>query len=362
MTGNPDLADRTVQQSLTWYYNAATEGLATVLDAEAGLREVLLRSHHETAVDRLETVFDAEAGLRGILLTQDAPRAPTAGERGHHTAVDLLRTLSPALRMSLRSIRSVQEASLALSHDLVGASRLIWYLGIDPVTARTIRGDLNRLHTALLVRDLATSIARDLGRAGRSVRDRTRDPVLVVNLALAAEAARRIVDGQARGAYEHGDFLDLAGLVDTLRLGRARADVLHPDLVRDIDLVHTRDLQTARAICLGDDIDFMQAQNVVVALRAVEAGRVVGLALGREPLVADAVVLQALLDDFTHTDLSQVDLSGVDLLGVHWSEHTTRWPPGVDVEDVKARSIRAHDPGVWVIWFGTVTIQDLVEP
>ncbi|MEH0447716.1 MULTISPECIES: hypothetical protein [unclassified Streptomyces] len=68
------------------------------------------------------------------------------------------------------------------------------------------------------------------------------------------------------------------------------------------------------------------------------------------------------MDDFTATDLSNADLTGIDLGGVYWSEHTTRWPPAINVEDLKARSKETPSgSGTWIVRSGTATIRDLAE-
>lgn len=63
-----------------------------------------------------------------------------------------------------------------------------------------------------------------------------------------------------------------------------------------------------------------------------------------------AALLDGALDDFTNADLAHADLSGRDLTGVLWSERGTTWPPGTDVDALRARSRKvAHGTGVYVI-------------
>lgn len=51
-------------------YQVLVNDLDEVLDAEDGLREVLLQVHHDTAIGNLEKVLDIETGLREAMRKQ----------------------------------------------------------------------------------------------------------------------------------------------------------------------------------------------------------------------------------------------------------------------------------------------------
>ncbi|MEW1551959.1 hypothetical protein [Streptomyces tsukubensis] len=370
MTDHSDDPDRIADLWLTQSQQALMDQLHSVFDAETRLREILLHSHHETATERLSTVLDVEAGLHGILRSHQAPPVLLTDEASPHgtDTAEILRTLSPAQRMALRSNPGVKEASRALSRDLDGVRDLSRPAGSDPVLAHRFRRDLYLRLAQTLARDLSLGIASGLSRARKRAWDLARDHMLAVNLDLAAESARRVARDILRPGNgttpESTNVHELSALVDTLRLGRDRAYGLHPAIAREIDLARARtgDLRKAHTLYLADGHDHIQAYSVVIGTRIAEVGRAIGRALGREPLVADNDSLHALLDDFTTTDLSSVELAGIDLGGVHWSEHTTLWPPNVDIEAMKARSEQApHGTGIWIIRSGTATIRDLVE-
>jgi hypothetical protein len=61
-----------------------------------------------------------------------------------------------------------------------------------------------------------------------------------------------------------------------------------------------------------------------------------------------AALLDGALDDFTHADITHADLAGIDLTGVRWSASGTEWPPGTNVNALRARS-REVAPGIYVI-------------
>ena len=84
---------------------------------------------------------------------------------------------------------------------------------------------------------------------------------------------------------------------------------------------------------------------------ARQAALAVGRALGiGQPEGLAATLLDGALDDFTHADLAHTDLSGHDLTGVRWSDWGTTWPPGTDVDALRARSREeGTGTGVFVI-------------
>ncbi|WP_329303925.1 hypothetical protein OG410_41615 [Streptomyces sp. NBC_00659] len=335
---------------LTQHQHGLSHALDEFLDTEAGLREILLHSGHDTATDNLDTVLDTEAGLADIL---PIPTSATDGTRGmphHHTEpTELLRTLSSADRMALRNEPDVKTASLALAQDLD-----IAHAGIprDLDVARILAIDLANA----IVRDLDLVLVRDL------VLDPSFKPAMTRARAIAIDRARVLSIDLARDT-DRARALDLAGAINRAReLDRHR--VYHLDLERafgracDLDRAfeRARDLELDRYLDLNLDL------GIIVDIRTTEVGRAIGLVRRCGPVMLDKDSLYALLDDFTTTDLSTVDLTGVDLSGVHWSEHTTQWPPAIDVEDLKVRSDESPPgSGTWIVRSGTATIRDLAE-
>lgn len=353
----PDTHDHTAYHWLTQHQHALTYALDDLLDTEAGLREILLHSHHDTATDNLATVLDTEAGLAAIVPapqfpptdTHDTPYRPT-------DTAQLLHTLSPADRMALRNNPDVKAASDALSRDRD------FYRGL--VRSR----DFVRDRAAVLARTLASTVTRDLDviRARALAVALDRDLSLVYVLARSRDLDRdldhdldRRIDLTRNLAHALGFSRDLERL-----LGRVRDRSLARDLAHSY--ARARDLAHAVSICRDldfyPDFEVTRARTGIVEIHTAEVGRAIGLALHQDPLVLDKDSPHALLNDFTTTDLSTADLTGIDLSGVHWSEHTTQWPPVVDVETLKAHSDEiSAGTGIWIVRSGTATIRDLVE-
>ncbi|MGW2787031.1 hypothetical protein ACWC3X_38455 [Streptomyces populi] len=363
--------DQAAHHWLTQHQHTLTHALDDLLDTEAGLREILLHSHHDTATDNLDTVLDTEAGLAAILPTPQPSPAGAPDTPHHHTAMpDLLRVLSPAERMALRNNSNVRTASQALARALARTRPLV--------------GDLRLAleFTRDLGSDLAEAAVHDLDRA--RVRPRTLKLARDLTSFFDPSRARATVGERARARADEFASQLASELAGDRKRARARARVI--DLNRDLDLDRARVIDLAwvrvmdliRVLGLERDLardpewepdrirdlahDLARAYGIVAEIRAAEVGRAIGQALRREPLVVDEDSLTVLLDDFTTTDLSDVDLTGIDLSGVRWSEHTTQWPPVIDIEDLKARSVQAPPyNGIWIVRSGTATIRDLAE-
>ncbi|MVO90636.1 hypothetical protein GPA10_39280 [Streptomyces sp. p1417] len=352
----PDEHDQAVQQWLFGHQHALTDALDGLLDTEAGLREILLHSQHDTATERLDTVIDTEAGLAAILPNPPNPTpTPAPPADTHHTPppqhndpTDPLHTLSPAERMALRNHPNVRKASQQLTrawHSTAGLARAhVRSLAID--LARKLAYDLELALARARAHDRALDFARELDfvrarvRAHEIVRALGLDPDLARAHELASELARNLELDHAR-AREINSYL---GLTHT----RSR------DLVRVLELALDLDHDRARAR--------LRARELLIVVRTAEVGRAIGAALHREPLVLDKYALHGLLDDFTGTDLSTTDLTGIDLSGIRWSEHTTQWPPTIDIDSLKTRSDQTPpNSGTWTVRSGTTTIRDLAE-
>ncbi|WP_455410065.1 hypothetical protein [Streptomyces hiroshimensis] len=374
----PDSHDEVVDRWLIQCHNALVDGLGTVLDVESGLEEILLQSCHHTLVHDLAAVLDVEGGLAAIVPTA-ASLPPTANPEV--SVAQLLRSVSPRIRIALRSHQDVVTACHALDRALE-VSRLV-----KPVPDRHL--DLDR--------DLASAMDLNLGLAGDLVgilvkildpardhahdlaRDRARCLAVALNSARDRASDHRDIGNRNRDLER---ALDLArtfayGLADDLSNIRVRG--------HDRDLVRARDLARALTISCtlafaftlasalhhgqGLGPAFIQALDGVldhahdlVAACLNETWRVIGVVLGRDIPDLDEGSLGVFLDDFTESDLRLADLGSVDLAGVRWSMHRTLWPARVDVEDLMSRS--EENPagsGVYVVQSGTATLRDLAE-
>lgn len=165
----PNDHDQAARHWLTQHQHALTHALDDLLDTEAGLREILLHSHHDTATDNLDSVLDTEAGLAAILPAPSAPPTDTHDTRPHHSdTTELLRALSAADRMTLRNNPDVKTASQALARDL----------------DRTLARDLDRARTRARARDRALDLNRVLDLI---VEVRTAEVGRAISLALRRE-------------------------------------------------------------------------------------------------------------------------------------------------------------------------------
>ncbi|MCX5278301.1 hypothetical protein [Streptomyces virginiae] len=378
--------DQAVNNWLDRHQHTLDNSLDGVLDIEAGLREVLIHSRHDSAVDALSTVLDIEAGLADILPTSPQPRSPITHR--HPRAGDSLPAPSPADRMALRDHPDVKTAKRALDralslntdprNTLVRDLALDLAGGIDRGLARCVARALSRALDDAIARDRDDAIARgrdpdrDLAHALRLARD----------LAHTVRRARTIsgdivkffrdrVSVRAR-ARDLADALDFARALDAL-IARALDDAIAQN--RDEAIARALDDAIARGRLLDRDLadalarvrDLARAlgrhvdRAAFIKIRTNEVCRAIGLALHREFRVLDAEEVLTLLDNFTHDDLRATDLRGSDLRGVHWSQHT-QWPPVVDVEALKTRSKETPPgSGIWIIQSGTTTVRDLAD-
>ncbi|WP_030913180.1 hypothetical protein [Streptosporangium amethystogenes] len=329
-----DRSDDAVDRLLEQHRRALVDDLDTVLDVEAGLREVLLQSRHSSLVDDLDTVLDVEAGLTAILPVTSPPvtrPGPSAAEQDPAATERSLGLVDPQVRLTLRCHPDVVTASRNLAH----ASALA-LAGADAGAVA---------HTLVL----------DLARAGAFARARALDSALVLALDHALDLARALNP-------VHVDVLDLVyahahALIRALDRARALAGDL--DHVPDIE----RALLRARALDADLAHDLARAHTgVIVDLCVAEVRQAVGEVLGRELPLRDEDATRAFLDDFTTADLRTADLSGIDIEGVRWSESGTRWPAEVDIEALRARSEEVGTgSGVHVVRAGPATSRDFAD-
>ncbi|MFJ3714064.1 hypothetical protein [Streptomyces sp. NPDC090053] len=327
MTDHPthDYDGQAVSNRLGRHQHTLDDSLDSVLDIEAGLREILIHSRHDTAVNALGTVLNTEAGLAGILPPPPQPQASsdTSGTHSHPRAGDSLPALSPADRMALRKHPDVKEAQRALAHTLDCA------LALD--RARTLARDLARTLALDLDLDRALDLARPIALDLTIALDLDLDLDLDRARDLALELGRTLAHVRARGR----------GLAHVRARDRGLACDLASDLASDL----------ARELAL----------DAFIEIRTNEVCRAIGSVLRQEPPVLDAASVPTLLDDFTHDDLRDTDLRGIDFSGVHWSQRT-QWPPAVDIEALKARSDETPPgSGIWIVRSGTTTVRDSAD-
>lgn len=290
MTGDQDPTDRW----LTDQHANTRDGLNHFLDLDAGLREATLHGDHTNLQGSLSSKLDIETGLESALSGSPAPEplspAPQT-ESSQPDVVAAIKSIDPAVRMTLR--RDPVIRAVILSHFLVRALDIV-----EKITARRSLDHANR--------DLARALALDLIRSHAlpsaldPTRDRYLDPARTLILALDPDIAPAL------------DHIQTRALTRTIARALARA--------LDIAPAHELDSDTAREL----------AQRMALA-----AGRFLGIHHVKRLVAA---LLDGALDDFTDADLTHADLSEADLTGVCWSVSGTRWPPGIDVKALQARS------------------------
>ncbi|MEU8786105.1 hypothetical protein [Streptomyces sp. NPDC048637] len=320
-----DHHDNEADRRLDQHKRALLDDLGAVLDIEAGLREILLQSRHDTLLSDLGTILDVEAGLSAILPPATPPlpaiRPDTkAAWEGSTAAERFFLSVSPQVRVALR-----------VHPDVIAACRLL-------ERARDLDQSLD--HGLVLARLLTfdRDLAADLARALDLALARARDLALHLDL----DRDRTLALARAR---------DLARILDRLH---DLALVLVADLDRDFDraVVHVLGQFLSRVRDLSHDF---------VDICITEVRRCIAGGLDRDLPVLNEDELNAFLDDFTTTDLRTADLDGIDLGGVRWSELGTRWPAAVDIEGLKTRSEEAPPgSGIYVVRSGTASMRGLV--
>jgi hypothetical protein len=310
--GMPFHGQERLERWLTGRHRDLRDGLDQFLDPDAGLREAtMLDAEHTTLLGTLDSHLDTRAGLAAILPSSAAapltPPSPPATP-----AAIAIATADPAARMALRRHPIILAAILS---DLT-------------VRALTIANETSAARDIARARDIALALARDHARD----RDHALARALALNLARARDHAL------ARALA-----LNLARAL-ALDLDRALALALDRALARDRALDRALALDLDRALDLARNLAFARDtahQTALVVGRALGIGQVEGLA---------AALLDGALDDFTHADLARADFTGRDLTGVRWSDSGTTWPPGTDVERLRARSREVgHGTGIYVI-------------
>ena len=336
MTDMPVPDQESVERWLVGRHRDLCDHLSQFLDPDIGLHEATaLHSGHTSMLSGLESHLDAEAGLAAILPppTVVAPQAPP-------DAVAAIAAADPATRMALHRHPIILAVILS---DLTIRALMI---ATGPSGIRDRAFVLAVAHDLNLVRDLnlAPNLADDLNLA------HDRAHALDLNLALDLD---RALDRARAYALARALALNLAHALARIRdLDRDLGLIRDRDLGRFCD----RDLKRIRALALDLDraLDRDRAPHLALALdRALDVARLTALMVGRPLGIGPveglaAALLAGALDDFTRADLAHTDLSGLDLTGMRWSDWGTTWPPGTDLDTLRAQS-REIGGGVYVI-------------
>ncbi|GAB2965643.1 hypothetical protein [Saccharothrix stipae] len=266
--------------------------LADVLDAEAGLREVLIPTRHGEVTSRLADVLDVDAGLTAIT-SRAAPGGPP--EAGRSLAA-LVARAPVALRLEVRLHPAFTVLRRGPSEVALIREALAAIVAAQGTGVMSTAGDMLRAIGSLDPR--ISALSRTVGDGYR-------------------EQLRR----RWQVAWRAGDTrpLDILKLISALRaVAELLAEIEGEQEGERVVLVV--DLLTSLGLPELDD-------PVQAVIREFEA-------------------IQEALDDLTGVDLREVDLSGVVLDGIRWSTATT-WPPHLR-EQVEQDSVEV-EPGLFEI-------------
>lgn len=338
--------------------------LGDILDVEAGLREVLLQSSHDTMVNGLDAVMDVEAGLAAVLPgtgPAEEWREPVPSLPQEPTMEQLLTRVSPRIRIALRVHPDVVAGCEVLEalHTAIPCwwdiqqqahqiQRVLFGRVADYEVALHFSGELGRASEQLchvleevkgfLRHGFVESLDEDLRDIRQAARELSDVSVLALEITSqrGATGGSRVWRAQARRTAREAAE-DLGGVVNR---ARRLADHLG-------DLVERGDWAAQHLFLEGPE-----------RMRKILARKV---GLQNFPTL-ECEDVRAFLDDFTAADLRATVLAGVDLAGVRWSMAKTRWPEAVDVEELKARSDETPPgSGIFTVRSGTATVRESVD-
>ncbi|GGR46139.1 hypothetical protein [Streptomyces netropsis] len=337
--------DRAADRWLDQHQCSLLEDLNPVLDVEAGLREILLQSRHDTLVDDLDSVLDVGAGLAAILPSATpAPdlQSPTSSADEDLVSAEFPLSVSPQIRLTLRTNPDITTALRAIDHArnferVVGhAGQLARHLICILESATDPQG--------AIALNSATALNSSFDSAGRIFNDLAR------TLDGATDLTRRLGIAFDRASFDRASAFNHACTVV-----RNLDGILGPASLYARDPDRALTLALASTIHLVRYLDDARGLPLVYTLIS-KVRRIISEALGRELPVLDVESVATFLNDFTTSDLRTTDLKGVDLTGVRWSESGTHWPDAMDVEGLKKKSQETPaGSGVWVVRSGTGT-------
>ena len=299
-------------------HRSLCHGLSQFLEPDAGLREATFHTRHVSLLADLGSHLDTRAGLAAVVAPPGSPAQPPP-----LTAAAAIAAVDPAVRLALR--RHPVILTVILSDFTAWALTVASEIPIE----WNPYGDLDRART--VIQDFGMAYTFDLDRLLDFDRDLTRDRHR--GLADARELAQDLDFGSSRAARGRA-----VALVHEL----TRANVLATDLAAARSRGLDNDSGTKADLALALDLaHYVARETALTVSHALGIGQTEGFA---------AALLDGALDDFTYDDLTDVDLTGRDLTGVRWSDNGTTWPPGTDIDALRARSRElGSNTGIYVI-------------
>ncbi|MEU3795759.1 hypothetical protein AB0F07_39240 [Streptomyces fructofermentans] len=328
--------------------------LETVIDVEAGLREVLLRSDHKQQVEGVGEWFDVEAGLASILPTSSARafRAPSVDSSLHEmdgsTGSDYDSLTRLKLRQNVIVVNYIR--GLAIAEEVEDQTKSVAALASKLAKQLTGReGAMNFSEVVETSLHLMQAVEVLPGFPAAGVNESVK---MVQRMTLELTAACDSVSDAAR-------------TVVTTRCSTRRSRNTPGELtLREAQRMLTNAVEKALEV-VYPLLDRCQAVVSAVWLAKRSMSQQVRRKIGLRwtPLgfpAQTAAELRAFLDDFIHADLRAANLAGVDMTGVKWSVQTL-WPIDLDVEDLRSRS--TEEPtgsGIYIVRSGNAKTRRLV--
>ncbi|MFG2864246.1 hypothetical protein [Streptomyces sioyaensis] len=354
-----------------WLSQQQPDLLDSVIDVEAGLREILLQSRHDAMVDSLDAVIDVEAGLAAVL--PPAPGPATDGHRATRSARQrreflsverLLMSVSPHRRIALRG-----HPEVLLGYEALEGLRKIEHYMRESFQCAGQLGDLLTSHHAIDF-DLALSLSLKFEHTIQITREYCSEICAFVRKSIAYELLCAVRDVQtfatnlSRSVAQASEY---AHACDTARKRNKRLRTGEGTRARQVsrELAYHFDQALAKTRRLTEDLpSIMLRGEGGVQSFAIACVQRVRRTLAREighhrfPTLS-LEEFREFLDNFTMSDLRDAALEGIDLGGVRWSVHQTLWPEAVEVDDLKARSDETFPgSGIYVIRSGTAMVRD----
>jgi hypothetical protein len=338
MAANPDSRRNLPADRLGQEYKILREELQRFLDIGSGLGAVGAHVGYRDLVCGLGGMLNVEQGLAAILPQKAVSRPESGSSPGgkDHDEMGAVRAAAPEARLAVRNHPIVVAVVFG---DLLARALDLAY-GLDRDVQDTLARDLDRS----LDRDIQRALARDLDRSLGVVLDRDRLRSLATDLRNDLGQARKLAhtndlgleDARNRNAHRAAQLAQ--------HLASALAQVLESDRWHDsarryrMDCYYAREMARARSIVPARDRVRFRSTARRLAKTAFSL-----LGLQNDNGLA-AALLDGALDDFTQADLTSVNLAGIGLIGVRWSETGTRWPPDLDIDELRMIS-RETPPG-----------------
>jgi hypothetical protein len=341
---------------LTDQYSALLGSVASTLDLDAGMQDVLVRARHADLVAGLGDILDLEAGLRAAVhAASDTPTTPEGLEQHLLPSLQVLITAIGAsalrVRLTIRThpaIRALDSARQLIT-DLANTRDSGLAKGL--LHLRLFRDCLERIDQYRGAQTLPPALSRALDRV-RLRDDRTVARVVILEIVrtLDAISAREQDTGvRADLALARGSAIELGRVLVRYLAGNVRLGLL--DALQQAQTVDARERDLRFGEVLTDTLDrhlYRNRAHAAAASREIageldNALTLVGslprdIALALTRFVTDAMdvddtlgvaltLVHDTVNDFSGLDLRTLDLTGVSLSGVRWSAKT-QWPAG----------------------------------